>query len=132
MKNLFLTIILLLSFKALSQAHFNETLEGLKERHPTKEVRTGFLSNGSLYAEIDHTFGTFIYYFNKRKKTTYYVVQVPYNEETTTQQKAIYDKEALVVSDSIWRRYVSEDKYIIISLKEDVETGIKCYHYLLP
>lgn len=132
MKNLFLTLVLTLSLNVFSQAHFNETLEGLKLRHPDKEVRVGSLSNGSMYAEIDHSYGTFIYYFNKRKKTTYYVVQVPYNEDMEIQQKLIYNKEALVTSDSTWRRYVSQDNYIIIALKKDIETGINCYHYLLP
>ena len=129
MKNLIIAIISLIPLFGNGQAHLGSTLTDIKVLYPQKEFSVEYTDDGSLTAQTDMPYGTFIYFFDKETELSRLCIQLPDNMVALNAQVEIYNRKYVIVSETSWKAYLEGGGIMEIKLTydEDLKTYVFIY-----
>ena len=131
MKKVLLSILLLLPFLGISQAHLGISLTDLKELYSDKTFVIDYTTEGTKYASAEMRFGEFTYYFSDVDGLTYKCIQIPSNMTALNAQVEIYNKKYVIISETSWKAYLDGGGIMKINLiyEEEFKSYFFTYNF---
>jgi len=117
MKKLLFIWIALLPMLSNAQAHLGSTEAEIKAFHTDKTFDTGYTDDGQKYISAYMTYGTFLYYFDKKTGLSSYCKQIVNDmPHFITGQIEIYNKQYEIISDTKWEAHLEGGGILTIEL----------------
>ncbi len=116
MKNLFLTLIVVLPLFANAQAHLGSTEWEIRSIYPDKVFDKRYTSGGIKYIKAKMQLGTFFYYFGGKTGLSKMCLQLPESMIALNTQVEIYNNKYVIISETSWKAYLEDGGIMEISL----------------